>query len=164
MPGSNLVINEPQGVAEGKMTWIRVRELSWRFAVLGVAVAILTVVVTRWTRWEGRSGWQVTDDAYLQADITPISSKIAGYVSSVSGEDFDPVRPGQLVATLVDDDYRAMVAQAKAALAEARAQAQGLSAQEVLQRSNVQAARAVVAGPPRASNKTLEIWPGNSGY
>jgi membrane fusion protein (multidrug efflux system) len=39
-----------------------------------------------------------------------------------------------------------MVAQAKAALAEARAQAQGLSAQEVLQRSNVQAARAVVAG------------------
>jgi membrane fusion protein (multidrug efflux system) len=39
-----------------------------------------------------------------------------------------------------------VVAQAEAAVASARAQAQALSAQEVLQRSNVQAARAVVAG------------------
>ena len=128
------------------MTWIRARELSWRLAVLGIAVAILTIVATRWSRWEGRSGWQATDDAYLQADITPISSKVAGYVRLVPGQDFEPVRAGQLVATLVDDDYRAMVAQAEAAVASARAQAQALSAQEVLQRSNVQAARAVVAG------------------
>jgi membrane fusion protein (multidrug efflux system) len=113
---------------------------------LGIAVAILATVVTRWSRWDGRSGWQVTDDAYLQADITPISSKVAGYVRLVSGEDFERVRAGQLVATLVDDDYRAMVEQAQAAVASARAQAQALSAQEVLQRSNVQAARAVVAG------------------
>jgi membrane fusion protein (multidrug efflux system) len=128
------------------MTLIRARELAWRFALLGVAVAILTVVATRWTRWEGRSGWQVTDDAYLQADITPISSKVAGYVSSLSAEDFELVQAGQLVATLVDDDFRALVAQAQAALAAARAQAQGLSAQEVLQRSNIRAARSVVTG------------------
>ena len=64
----------------------------------------------------------------------------------VQGEDFEEVRAGQLVAILVDDDYRAMVAQAESAVASARAQAQTLSAQEALQRSNVQAARAVVAG------------------
>ncbi len=128
------------------MTGIHARELAWRLGVLGMAVAILTVVATRWSQWEGRSGWQATDDAYLQADITPISSKVAGYVRLVQGEDFEEVRAGQLVAILVDDDYRAMVAQAEAAVASARAQAQALSAQEALQRSNVQAARAVVAG------------------
>ena len=97
------------------MTWTHARELAWRLSVFGMAVAILTVVATRWSRWEGRSGWQTTDDAYLQADITPISSKVAGYVRLVPGQDFEPVRAGQLVATLVDDDYRAMVAQAEAA-------------------------------------------------
>lgn len=60
------------------MTGIHARELAWRLGVLGMAVAILTVVATRWSQWEGRSGWQATDDAYLQADITPISSKVAG--------------------------------------------------------------------------------------
>jgi membrane fusion protein (multidrug efflux system) len=55
------------------------------------------------------------------------------------------VHKGQVLAQLVDDDYRAATAQAAAGVATAMAQAQTLRAQHQLQLANVQAARAVVA-------------------
>jgi membrane fusion protein (multidrug efflux system) len=58
---------------------------------------------------------------------------------------FDHVRAGQLVAQVVDDDYRAAVAQAQANVAAASAQIQTLKAQTSLQTANVEAAKAVVA-------------------
>ena len=120
-------------------------ELAWRLGILGVATIILVFVITRWNSWEGRAGWQETDDAYLQADITPISAKIAGYVQAALGQDFQRVRAGDVVAKIVDTDYRAFVAQAEAGVASARAQAAALSAQRPLQMANAQAAKAVVA-------------------
>ncbi|MGC1304297.1 MAG: HlyD family secretion protein [Caulobacteraceae bacterium] len=109
------------------------------------ALSILLVVTTHWSRWEGRRGWQTTDDAYLQADTTPISAKVPGYVRAVPVQDYDHVRGGQLVAQIVDDDYRASVDQAKAAVASAKAQLQTVLAQARFQAANVEAANAVVA-------------------
>ena len=73
-------------------------------------------------RLGGRAGWQTTDDAYLQSDLTPIAAKVPGYVRAVPVQDFERVRAGQLVAQIVDDDYRAAVAQAAANVAAATAQ------------------------------------------
>lgn len=125
--------------------WNRVFELAWRTLVFVVAAGIIITVSTSWTRWEGGAGWQTTNDAYLQADLTPISAKVAGYVRQLPIQDFDHVHKGQLLAQLVDDDYRAAAAQAEAGVATAMAQAQALKAQHALQLSNVAAARAVVA-------------------
>jgi membrane fusion protein (multidrug efflux system) len=55
------------------------------------------------------------------------------------------VRKGQVLAQLVEDDYRAAVAQAEAGVATAMAQAQALRAQHELQLANVEASRAVVS-------------------
>jgi membrane fusion protein (multidrug efflux system) len=55
------------------------------------------------------------------------------------------VSKGEVLAQLVDDDYRAAVAQGEAGVATATAQAQALIAQRELQHANVEAARAVVA-------------------
>jgi len=115
----------------------------WRALVFIVALAILLIVTTRWTRWQGAAGWQTTDDAYLQSDLTPIAAKVPGYVRQVPVQDYDHVRAGQLVAEIVDDDYRATVAQAQANVAAAEAQAQALKAQRRLQEANVGAAKAV---------------------
>ena len=133
--------------------WNKVFELAWRFLVLIVAVGIIIVVSTNWTRWEGGAGWQSTNDAYLQADLTPISAKVAGYVRELPIEDFERVRKGQVLAQLVDDDYRATVAQAEAQVATALAQAQALKAQHELQLANVEAARAVVASTSASSQQ-----------
>ena len=63
-----------------KVDWNKIFEFAWRILVFIVAVGIIIVVSTNWSRWEGGAGWQRTNDAYLQADLTPISAKVAGYV------------------------------------------------------------------------------------
>ncbi len=128
-----------------KVDWNQIFEFGWRILVFVVAIGILIVVSTNWTRWESGAGWQSTNDAYLQADLTPISAKVAGYVRELPIQDFERVHKGQLLAQLVDDDYRAAVAQASAGVATAQAQEQALKAQHELQLANVEAARAVVA-------------------
>ena len=127
------------------LDWNRVFEFTWRILVFIVAVGIIIVVSTNWARWEGGSGWQRTTDAYLQSDLTPISAKVAGYVRELPIQDYERVHKGQLLAQLVDDDYRAAVAQAEAGVLTATAQAQVLRTQHDLQLANIAAARAVVA-------------------
>ena len=121
----------------------QVAEAAWRIVVFAAALVILAVVLTRWNSWQGRAGWQATDDAYLQSDLTPIAAKVAGYVRDVPVDDFERVRAGQVVAQIDDDDYRATLAQAEANVASARAQDQALQAQQALQAANVAAADAV---------------------
>src|SRR5271165_5325481 len=133
-----------------KIDWNRGFEFAWRILVFIVAVGIIVVVSTNWTRWEGGAGWQSTNDAYLQADLTPISAKVAGYVRELPIQDYERVHKGQVLAQLADDDYRAAVAQAAAGVATALAQAQTLRAQHELQLANVEAARAVVASATAA--------------
>jgi membrane fusion protein (multidrug efflux system) len=116
----------------------------WRALIFLVALAVLIVITTRWNRWEGNARWQSTDDAYLQADLTPIASKVAGYVRALPVQDFDRVRADQVLAEIVDDDYRAAVAQINAGIAAAAAQVEALKAQRPLQEANVRAARATV--------------------
>src|SRR5271170_8139810 len=113
---------------------------------------LLLVVTTRWTNWQGAPGWQATDDAYLQADLTPIAAKVSGYVREIPVEDYQRVRGGQLVAQLVDDEYRAHVAQAEANAAAAAAQINTIKAQRELQAANVASAKAVVV----AASATFE--------
>jgi membrane fusion protein, multidrug efflux system len=119
-------------------------EIVWRTVTFLVAVAVLTVIATRWNRWDGDAEWQSTDDAYLQADLTPISAKVTGYIRALPVQDFDRVRAGQLLAEIVDDDYRAAVAQINASIAAAAAQVEALKAQRPLQEANVRAAKATV--------------------
>ena len=129
-----------------RIDWGSAYEVIWRALIFIIALGILIIVTTRWNRWQGHAGWQSTDDAYLQADITPLAARVAGYVRDVPVSDFERVKAGQLIAQLMDSDYRATVAQAEAAVAAAKAQAAGVQAQAALQAANVQAARAVVAG------------------
>jgi membrane fusion protein (multidrug efflux system) len=120
-------------------------ELIWRGLIFVFALAILFIVTTRWTIWEGAPGWQITDDAYLQADVTPVAAKVAGYVLAVPVQDYERVHKGQLVARIVDSDYAAIVSLAQAHVAAAKAHVEALGAQRALQQANLQAAHAAVA-------------------
>jgi membrane fusion protein, multidrug efflux system len=98
----------------------------WRRYVTPVLVAILAlailITITRnWNAWEGGKVEQVTDDAYVRGDLTPLSTKVAGIVRAVHVGDFQQVHKGDLIVELQDDDYRAQVDQASAAVEAARA-------------------------------------------
>jgi membrane fusion protein (multidrug efflux system) len=133
--------------------WNKTFEFAWRILVFIVVIGILLIVTTNWTRWEGAAGWQRTNDAYLQADLTPISAKVTGYVRDLPIQDYQRVHQGQLLAQLVDDDYRAALAQTQAGVATAMAQGQALKAQHELQLANIDAAHAVVASTKASSEQ-----------
>jgi membrane fusion protein, multidrug efflux system len=117
-------------------------EWSWRALLFLIAVGLLAAMTLHWSRWEGRPGWQQSDDAYLQADQTPISARVAGYLRAVPVQDYQRVKAGAVLAEIVDDDYRATAAQAEAGVAAAKAQADALSAQRPLLDANARAAKA----------------------
>src|ERR1700748_2002250 len=80
--------------------------------VLLLALAILVTVTRNWNSWEGGKVEQITDDAYVRGDVTPLSTKVAGIVRAVNVADYQQVRKGDLLVELEDDDYRAGVYQA----------------------------------------------------
>jgi membrane fusion protein, multidrug efflux system len=90
------------------------------FVVL-LALAVLITITRNWNAWEGGKVEQVTDDAYVRGDLTPLSTKVAGIVRAVDVADYQQVHKGDLLVELQDDDYQAQVNQAKAAVEAARA-------------------------------------------
>ncbi|MDE1918686.1 MAG: HlyD family secretion protein [Sphingomonadales bacterium] len=114
-------------------------------AALAIAAVIVVLCLTRWNAWLGAARHQRTDDAYLEADLTPIGARVAGYVRAVPTQDFERVRAGQLIAQIDDDDYQAAVDQARAAVDVARTAIGNIDAQTLLQQANVTAARAGIA-------------------
>src|SRR3954454_2566012 len=58
-----------------------------------------------------------TDDAYVQADMTMLSAKVSGYVSSVSVTNNQSVKAGDLIAKIDDGDYRLALQSSKDKLA-----------------------------------------------
>ncbi len=138
--------------ANSGFNWRAPPDWIWRALIFILALGMLVLITTRWNRWETNARMQSTDDAYLQADLTPIAAKVAGYVRTMPVQDFERVHSGQLLAEIVDDDYRATVDQLTAGVAAAAAQVEALKAQRELQGANVQAAKASVA----ATSATVE--------
>jgi membrane fusion protein (multidrug efflux system) len=128
-----------------RLDFNRIFELTWRILVFLVALTIIAIVSTNWTRREGGEGWQRPNDAYRQSDLTPVASKLAGYLRDLPIEDYERVQKGRVLAHLVDDDYRAAVAQTEAGIASATAQTRTLRAQRELRLPNIAAAHAVIA-------------------
>jgi membrane fusion protein (multidrug efflux system) len=89
--------------------------------VVILALAVLITITRNWNAWEGSKIEQVTDDAYVRGDLTPLSTKVAGIVRAVNVADYQQVHKGDLLVELQDDDYQALVDQAIAAVAAARA-------------------------------------------
>jgi membrane fusion protein (multidrug efflux system) len=108
-----------------------------RLAVLLAAGIIVVLFATQWDRWVGLSVQQVTDDAYVRGDITPLSAHVEGYVRHVPVDDFQRVKQGDVLVEIEDADYRARVAQAEADLLGAEAAIENLKARKAAQHAQV---------------------------
>jgi membrane fusion protein, multidrug efflux system len=120
--------------------------------VLGVAAGLLFTIKGCWTSWEGGSASQRTDDAYVRADVTPLSTRVSGTVRKIDVNDYEAVTSGQLLVQLDDEDYRAVLEQAKAALAGAHAQLEDNQAAKRIQDAQIQGAEAGIAQAIAAVN------------
>jgi membrane fusion protein, multidrug efflux system len=89
--------------------------------VLLLAIAIVVTITRNWNGWEGAHVQQVTNDAYVRGDLTPLSTKVPGLVREVEVNDYQQVHKGDVLVQLDDDDYKAQVAQAVAGVEAAKA-------------------------------------------
>jgi membrane fusion protein (multidrug efflux system) len=107
-----------------------------------LAAALIIMITRNWNVWEGGRIEQVTDDAYVRGDLTPLSTKVAGIVRDVKVSDFQRVHGGDLLAQLEDDDYQAQLKQASAAVEAAKAAIENNRRQRELQDSRIEKALA----------------------
>jgi membrane fusion protein, multidrug efflux system len=108
-----------------------------RCAILLAAGVLVVLFATQWDRWVGLAVRQVTDDAYVRGDITPLSAHVEGYVRRVPVDDFQRVKEGEVLVEIEDDDYRARVAQAEADLLGAQAAIENLKARKAAQHAQI---------------------------
>jgi membrane fusion protein, multidrug efflux system len=120
--------------------------LSWRRIAL-LAGALLLVPAAG---FYGHHYWTVgrflqsTDDAYVQADSTIVAPKVSGYLSQVLVDDNQPVKAGQLLASIDDRDYKTALEQAEADVASAQADIDNVKAALQQQQAVIAQARATV--------------------
>ena len=96
-------------------------------------------------RAESEDSSQVTDDAYVQADLTAVAAQVSGVVAEVAVQDNQPVQAGQLLLRLDDRDLKVAQSMAQARVATAQAGLDALEAQIKRHRSDVQAAQAALS-------------------
>jgi len=98
--------------------------------------------------WYGYEWWTngrfmvETDDAYIQADVSTLGIKVAGYVASVPVQNGDRVKAGDVIVKLDDTDYRSALDAAKAKRATQTATIDRISQQIVAQKAAVDSAAA----------------------
>ena len=113
-------------------------------AIFVLAAGLLFTITSNWNAWTGEAARQTTDDAYLHADLTPLSTKVSGVVAKVNVSDYQHVKAGDLLVQLKDDDFQAQVSQAEAGVAAAKAAIEDNLRQEQLQQAKIERALAGV--------------------
>jgi membrane fusion protein (multidrug efflux system) len=119
---------------------------------LVVAAALFFTIKGCWNSWEGGGAEQRTDDAYVRADMTPLSTRISGTVRKLEVGDYEAVTPGQLLVQLDDEDYAAILGEAKAGLAAAEAELADNQAAKRIQDVKIQNAETGITQATAAVN------------
>jgi membrane fusion protein, multidrug efflux system len=131
--------DKPAAASGGSAGW---KKYVTPLLVVALALAILVTLTRNLNAWEGGKIEQVTDDAYVRGDLTPLSTKVAGIVRDVEVADYQAVHKGDLIAALEDNDYKAQVAQASAAVEAGRAAIENNRRQRDLQDARIEQALA----------------------
>jgi membrane fusion protein, multidrug efflux system len=132
-------MSEPQPNVTGNRSK-RFRSSLIPITIAVMAIGLIVLITGNWTAWHGTRVVQTTDDAYVRADLTPLSTKVAGLVASVEVADYQAVKAGDLLVRLQDADFRAQVEQAEAALQSSDSNLLNNQRQKELQDARIQQA------------------------
>jgi membrane fusion protein (multidrug efflux system) len=105
--------------------------------VLLVVVLLALVAGTGW--WLYARQWEETDDAFIDGSTVRLGTKVAGVIGSVLVNDNQLVKQGDVLAEIDPRDIQARLAQAKAGLEAANAEAQAAHTEIDLTRANTAA-------------------------
>jgi membrane fusion protein (multidrug efflux system) len=135
----------------------RKRPLYRRPAFLIAAVIILLIgAAIAINYWLYARSHETTDDAFIDAHVTPISPKVSGYVAKVHVRANQQVKRGDLLIEIDPRDYQARLDQAKAALAAGEARLKEAQTGVELTRANSQASVQQASGTVQQARSGVE--------
>ena len=121
-----------------------------------VAFGFIALATLRWDAWTGNAVIQTTNDAYIKADLTRLSTRVSGEVLTVAVDDFQRVKAGDLLVQIDPADYQAQVALAEAGVAGAQAAFDNLANQIELQYATIAQAEAQLVSAMAQEVETRE--------
>lgn len=86
--------------------------------------------------------YEVTNDAYVDQYIVPVSVRVSGYIKEVGFKEHQNVKKGDTLLVLDDREFKIKVEDAKAALLDAEAGAEILEAEIEVAKGNIDVAQA----------------------
>ncbi len=140
--GKESVMNQTAHIIESQVLKPAWQKYGTPLIVIALAVAVIVTIARNWNGYEGARTEQVTNDAYVRGDLTPLGTKVPGIVREVKVNDYQIVHKGDVLVQLDDDDYRAQVAQAQAGVEAAMAALENNRRQQELQDAKIQRALA----------------------
>lgn len=91
-----------------------------RMVILGGASVVILAIIL--ITWASSLGHETTDNAQIDAIITPVRSIVSGFVTDIKFTDNQQVKKGDTLVVIDRNDYIAKLAQAEASLESAKAQ------------------------------------------
>lgn len=109
-----------------------------------VVIILLLVVAIVWafSHFVHGVGSTYTDDAQVHRLITPINTRVPGFIKEVRFTDYQHVKKGDTLVIIEDAEFRLQVAQAEAGLKGSQSSSSAVSASMTTTASNVQTASA----------------------
>lgn len=83
-----------------------------RFIVLGVV--LIAAAIYGYKKISFAMAHETTDNAQVEAQISPVLPRVSGYVKSIAVNDYDSVKKGQLLVELDDEELQTQLAQMEA--------------------------------------------------
>ncbi|MEO6583921.1 MAG: HlyD family secretion protein [Ferruginibacter sp.] len=124
------------------------QEVSKKRSPVFIIVLILLVGGGAWfglTKYFHNKHHEETDDAQVEANISPVISRISGYVSKVNVKDNQHVNKGDTLMTLDTKDLQIALQQAEAGVSTARSNYSAATANSNAARKNISTTQAAVA-------------------
>jgi len=132
---------------------------------------IILIVMVLLGGWFGISKYtyaqhhEDTDDAQVQADISPVIPRVSGYVKEVRVKDNQLVKKGDTLLVLDDRDLKLKVDQAEASLGTAKSNVQAAQANTNAARSGIASSRAGVSTvDAQIEAAKINVWRATQDY
>ncbi len=127
------------GEARKSRSWLDALRARRRM-VLVVAALIIVALIALAVWWVNASGYETTDDAFIDARTVSISSQVSAAIVDVPVTDNQLVEAGAVLVRLDDRDYTAQVDQAKAQVDQSKANIANSDAQLAAQQARIEQA------------------------
>lgn len=103
-------------------------------------VIVLLIIIAAWLligKFVHFGNVEFTDNAHIEQHITPVNSRVAGYIKEIKYEEYQQVKKGDTLVVIEDAEFLLALAQAKANLANAMAAGAATSASVTTTTSSV---------------------------